>query len=172
RPDERVQLVDEQDDVVSVTELFDDLLEALFELTAVLRAGHQRADIERQDALALQRLRHVTLDDAVRETLGDRGLADPRPADERGVVLRAAAQDLDDALDLLLAADDRIELLRLRHRGEVHAELVERGRLGAGGLAGGGRRLDDRGVDQHEPRNYHDTALPTRLTEGVKHVRS
>ena len=32
-------------------------------------------------------------------------------------------------LDLLLAADDRVELLRLGHRREVHTELVEGGRL-------------------------------------------
>src|SRR5581483_1072536 len=126
RPHERVQLVDEQDDVVRVTELLDDLLEALLELAAVLRARDERPDVEREHALALQRLGHVTLHDAVREALGDGGLADARLSDERRVVLGAAAQDLDDALDLLLAADDRIELLRLGHRGEVHAELIER----------------------------------------------
>src|SRR6266852_1666885 len=144
--DERVQLVDEEDDVVRVTELLDDLLEALLELTAVLRSGHERADVECEHPLPLQRLRHVTLDDAVREPFGDRGLADARLADERGVVLRASAQDLDDALDLLLAADDRIELPRLGHRGEVHTKLVEGRRLGAGGLAAGGRRLGRRWV--------------------------
>ena len=58
-PDERVQLVDEQDGVVGVAELLDDLLEALLELAAVLRAGDERADVERQDALVEQRLRHV-----------------------------------------------------------------------------------------------------------------
>src|SRR5206468_3201481 len=70
RADERVQLVDEQDDVVRVTELLDDLLEALLELTAVLRAGHQRADVEREHALALERFGHVALDDAVRGRSG------------------------------------------------------------------------------------------------------
>src|SRR5207244_9650835 len=64
RADERVQLVDEQDDVVRVTELLDDLLEALLELTAVLRARDERADVQREDALALQRLRHGALHDA------------------------------------------------------------------------------------------------------------
>ena len=49
-------------------------------------------------------------DDAVREAFGDRGLADAGLADERRVVLGAAREDLDDPLDLLLAADDRVEL--------------------------------------------------------------
>ena len=49
-------------------------------------------------------------DDALREALRDGGLADARLADERGVVLGPPRQDLDDALDLLLAPDDRVEL--------------------------------------------------------------
>src|SRR3989442_1318901 len=139
--DERVELVDEGDHVVGVPELLDDLLEALLELAAVLRPGHQGTDVEREDALTLERLVHVALHDPVREALRDGRLADARLADERRVVLRPPAQDLDNALDLLLAADDRVELTCLRHRREVHAELVERRRLRAPGLAARGRRL-------------------------------
>ena len=109
-PDERVQLVDEEDRVVRVAELLDDLLEALLELAAVLGAGDERPDVEGQDALVEQRLGHVAADDPMGQALGDRGLADARLADQGGVVLRAAGQDLDDPLDLLLAADDRVEL--------------------------------------------------------------
>src|SRR5207247_2102048 len=125
-------------------------------------AGHERADVEREHALALERFGHVALDDAVREALGDRGLSDARLADERGVVLRAAAQDLDDALDLLLPTDDRIELLRFGHRREVDAELVQRGRLGAGGFPAGRGRLRRRGVLLAERRDD----LVTDLLEG------
>ena len=42
------------------------------------------------------------------------GLADAGLADEHRVVLGAAREDLDDALDLLRAADDRVELARAR----------------------------------------------------------
>ena len=129
RADERVQLVDEQHRVVGVAQLFDDLLEALLELAAVLRAGDEAADVERQDTLVEQRLRHVAGDDALRKALGDRGLADARLADERGVVLGAARQDLDDALDLLLAADDRVDLARADCVGQVDAQLIHGGRL-------------------------------------------
>ena len=47
-PDERVQLVDEQDGVVRVAQLLDDLLEPLLELAAVLGAGDERPDVEGQ----------------------------------------------------------------------------------------------------------------------------
>ena len=51
---------------------------------------------------------------ALREPLGDRGLADTGLADQHRVVLRAAREDLDHAADLLVAADHRIELSRPR----------------------------------------------------------
>src|SRR5207249_10920200 len=92
RADERVQLIDEEDDVVSVTKLLDDLLEALLELAAVLRPGDERPNVEGEHALALECLGHVALHDPVREPFGDRRLADARLTDQRGIVLRAARQ--------------------------------------------------------------------------------
>src|SRR5882724_8427809 len=47
-----------------------------------------------------RRLGHVARDDPLGEPLDDRGLAYAGLADEHGVVLRAAAQNLDDAADL------------------------------------------------------------------------
>ena len=41
------------------------------------------------------------VDDHLRQALDDRGLADAGLAEQHGVVLRAAAEDLDDALDLV-----------------------------------------------------------------------
>ncbi len=111
--------------VAARAQLLDDLLQALFELAAVLRSGDQRADVQREHPLVGQRVGDVAAHDPVRKALGDGGLADAGLADERGVVLRAPRQDLDDALDLLLAADDRVELAGAGELGEVHAELVE-----------------------------------------------
>ena len=147
RADERVELVDEQDRVVGVPQLLDDLLEPLLELAAVLRAGDERADVEGQDPLVEQDVRDVARDDPVGEALGDGGLADAGLADQGGVVLGLAAEDLDDPLDLLLAADHRVQLVRAGGLREVDAERVDRGRLaGALGLLGragrGGLRQD------------------------------
>ncbi len=56
--DDRVQLVDEEDDLARrVLDLREHGLEPLLELAAVLRAGEQRAEVERPDALALERPR-------------------------------------------------------------------------------------------------------------------
>src|ERR1700759_4176574 len=45
RPDEGVDLVDEQDDVAPGTDLLQHLLQALLEVTAVPGAGDQRAEV-------------------------------------------------------------------------------------------------------------------------------
>ena len=108
--DDRVQLVEEQDDLPArLGDLLEDGLQALLELAAVLRAGEQRADVERDDLAVAQRLGDVAVDDPLGEALDDRGLADAGLADEDRVVLRAPAEDLDDAADLLVAADDGVE---------------------------------------------------------------
>ena len=84
------------------------------------------AEVERDEPLVLQALGHVALDDAPGEALDDRGLADAGLADEHRVVLGAARQHLDDAADLVVAADDRVELALARRLGEVAAVLLER----------------------------------------------
>ena len=53
---------------------------------------------------------------------GDGGLAHAGFADEDRIVLRAAAENLDDALDFVLAADDRIEFAFLGQLGQVAAK--------------------------------------------------
>lgn len=57
------------------------------------------------DLLILQPGRHLASGDALGDALRDGGLADTGFADEAGVVLLAAAQDLDGAVDLTVAAD-------------------------------------------------------------------
>ena len=127
RADDRVQLVDEEDDLaLGALDLAEDGLQPLLELAAVLGAGEERADVERPDPLALEALGDVAGDDPLREALDDRGLAGARLPDQDGVVLRAAREHLDHAADLLVAADHRVELPLLGELGQVAAELLER----------------------------------------------
>ena len=145
RTHQGVELVDEQDDVAAGADLLEHLLEALLEVAAVAGARHQRAEVERVELLAHDRLGHVALGDGLGQALDDGGLAHAGLADEDGVVLGAAGQDLHDPLGLAVAADDRVELLLGGQLGQVAPELVEHERpgLGAllGALAGGGACL-------------------------------
>ena len=110
--DDGVDLVDEQDRVLVLLDLLHHLLQALFEIAAIARAGEQRAHVEREDGRAGEHLRHLAADDLAREAFGDRGLADAGIADQQRVVLLPPAQHLDGALDLGLAADQRIDPAR------------------------------------------------------------
>ena len=124
--DDGVDLVDEQDRARIVLELLHDGLQPLLEVAAIARAGEQRAHVEREDRRVLQHLGHLALDDLAGEALGDGGLADAGIADEQRVVLLPAAEHLDGAQHLLLAADQRIDLAVARLLVEVDAIGVER----------------------------------------------
>ena len=126
RTDDGVDLVDEQDGAGLLLELGDDALQALLEIAAVLGARDQRAHVERVDGAVGEHLGHLALDDQAREALGDRRLADAGFTDVERIVLAAAAQDLDGALDLELAADERIDAAFLREAVEVGGVLLER----------------------------------------------
>ena len=126
RAHDRVQLVDEEDDLaLGLGHLLEDGLQPVLELAAVLGARDERAEVEGDDALVLERLGDVALDDALGEALDDRGLADAGLADEHGVVLGAAREDLDDAAHLVVAADHGVELALAGELGEVAAVLLE-----------------------------------------------
>ncbi len=134
-PDEGVQLVDEQDDVAAGPDLLEHLLQALLEVAAVAGPGHQGAEVQGVELLALDGLGDVVGHDLLGQALDDGGLADAGLADQDRVVLGAAGQDLHDPLDLPLPADDRVELALAGQLGQVAAELVEHGRAGRGLLA-------------------------------------
>ncbi len=108
---ERVQLVDEQDDLpVRAGDLLQHGLETVLELAAILGAGHHRTEIQRNDTLVLEALRDVTRCDALRQPLDDGCLANARFADEHRIVLGPAAEHLDHPADLFVTADDWVEL--------------------------------------------------------------
>ena len=110
-----VHLVDEGDDLAfGVGDLLENRLEALLELAPELGSGHQGADVEGHHLLVLEAFGHVAGHDALGQALHDGGLAHARLADEHRVVLGAAAEHLDDAADLVVAADHRVELARGR----------------------------------------------------------
>ena len=67
-------------------------------------------DVERDQPLVLQSLGQVAVGDAPGQTLDDGGLADAGLADEDRVVLGAAAEHLDDPADLVVTADDGVDL--------------------------------------------------------------
>ncbi len=135
--DEGVEFVDEEDELA--VRLFDFLehgLEAVFKLAAELGTGEHGAEIERDDALVAQDFGDVTQEDAAREAFDDGGLADAGFANEDGVIFCAAREHLNDAADLLVAADDGVKFAAAGELGEVFGVLGEGLELAFGVLVG------------------------------------
>ena len=92
-------------------------LEPLLEVAAILGAGEQAAQVERIDDAVGEHVGHLAFDDQPRQALDNGRLADAGFAHVQRVVLAAAAQDLDGALDFELAPDQRVDAPFLRPRG-------------------------------------------------------
>ena len=121
-----MDLVDEGDDLaVRVLDFVEHALQALLELTTVLRAGHHGAQVKGDELLALQGGGHVARHDTLGQALHDGGLADARLTDQHRVVLGTAAQDLNHTANLLVTADDRVELAFLGGGRQVGRVLLQ-----------------------------------------------
>ena len=107
-------------------QVFEHVFQALFELAPELGTGQQRGHVQRQHALAFERIRHLPGHDALGQALHDGGFPDARLADEHRVVLGAPLQHLDGAADFVVPADHRVELASPGALGQVHAVFFER----------------------------------------------
>ena len=116
-----MDFVDEQNRPRRAFHLRDDCLQPLLEVTAVARASQQRAHVERKNGAICQHFGHIAIDDALGQPLGDCGFTDTRVTHVQRVVLGAAAEDLDRALDLVLTPDQRVDFARQRLFVEVDA---------------------------------------------------
>mmetsp|Transcript_12109 Transcript_12109/g.33550 ORF Transcript_12109/g.33550 Transcript_12109/m.33550 type:complete len:800 (+) Transcript_12109:33-2432(+) len=130
-----VDLVDQEDDLSGLGDLLQELGDPVLELPPLLGPGHQQAHVQGHDLLVLEELRELlpenpdVVDDALGEALGDGGLPHPRLPEQDGVVLPPPRQDLHHAQDLLVPADDRVEVAVPRLLAEVAAELLQDGLL-------------------------------------------
>ncbi len=125
RPDDGVDLVDEEDGAGDLAKRGDHRLQTLLEVAAETGTGEQRAHVEGEDARGLERVRDAALVDLEREPLRQCRLADPGLADEYRVVLAAPAEHARGALELDVAADQRVDLAGRRSCDQVHGEERE-----------------------------------------------
>ena len=88
--------------------------------------GDQGAEVEDQKLFLFQGLRHVALDNALRQPFDDGGLADAGLADQHRVVLGAARQHLHGAADLLVSADHRVDFAVERRLRQIAGKLLQR----------------------------------------------
>jgi hypothetical protein len=107
--DHGVDLVDKQDGAGLSLKLRQHRFQPLFEIAAITSAGEESTHIEGVDRRVEQYFGYFALNNAPRQALSDRCLADTRFTDIERVVLGAPAQYLDRAFDFGFAADQRID---------------------------------------------------------------
>jgi hypothetical protein len=106
-----------------------------------------------------QNFRHIALRDFLRQTFHDGGFAHAGFAEQNGIVLGAAAKNLDDPLDLVFAPDDGVHFALAGDFREVAAKGLERGRFDFTLFLGGGRPFfspGDRGCSSLLARQSSD----------------
>ena len=170
--DQRVRLVDEEDDRrLGSLHLLDHRPQPLLELALHARARLHQPDVEHPEAHVLQHRRHVAFREPQREALDHGGLSHPGLAGQDRVVLPPPHQHVDDLADLRVAADDRVDLAVPGAGGEVGGILRQR-RVAAGGAPGRRFRRSigpgtgptlDRAVEHLiEPRRRSPPGRPSR----------
>ena len=120
RAHDGVQFVDEDDGVFLFLDGAQDRLETLLEIAAVARARQERAHVDGENRGPAQGHRRLARFDPRGHAFDDGGLAHARVADEQGIVLPPPGQHVQRTFDLLVAADERVDLALARAFVQVH----------------------------------------------------
>ena len=123
--DDGVQFVYEQNDIFRPANFVHHRFDALFELAAVLCAGDHQRKVQSNHPLVAQELRNVAFGDFLSEAFNNRRLTNSGFPQQNGIILSASAENLNNTLDLVLAANDRVHLAFASDLGEVAAEGFE-----------------------------------------------
>ena len=124
-----VDFVDDEDDVARRLDVLDQTLHARFKLTAELGSGNKRRQIEQVDFFVLQLIRNVGGGNLLRQRFRNRGFADTGFTDQTGVILLAAAEDLNQTRDFTVTSDHGIQLSLSCTCGQIDAVRIEEFRL-------------------------------------------
>ncbi len=131
RADQGRQLIDKQNDLPGgIFDLFQHGLEPVFEFPAIFGPSEHGAQIEGDHAFVLQCLRNVAGDDALGQAFHDGGLAHTRLADEHGIILGAAGENLNHPANFFVTSDDRVKLAAAGQLGEITGVALQRLVLG------------------------------------------
>ena len=122
-----MELVNEQDYIRILRHLVDDGFQPLLEISSILRSCHDRTHVQRNESLVGKHRRDVSCNYLDSNAFHYGGFADSRVADQHRVVLSAASQNLDHALNFGFSSNERIELPFACSLGYVVAELLKRG---------------------------------------------
>ena len=127
RTNDCMDFVDEQHSIFVIFQLGNDRLETFLKIAAIAGTGQQkRAHVEREDGGVGQHLGYFTGYDLARQTFGNGGFPHTGVAHQERVVLATAAQHLNAALHLGIAADQRVDIALTRFGVQIDAVFFKR----------------------------------------------
>ena len=106
-----MHFINEKNDIARFTDFVKDFPQALLKFAPVLGARHHSGHGQRNDALVPQIERHVSRRDGLRQPFDDCGLPDARLSDQNRIVFPAPRKNLNDAPNLALTPDNRVQLI-------------------------------------------------------------
>ena len=109
RTDDVMNFVNKQDYVSLTGDLLQNFFDSFLKIAPVFGSCQHGGQVKGYDPLILDGFRHFSGNDFFREPFHNGGLAHTRLADQAGVILCAAGENLNDPLNLLIPPDNRIE---------------------------------------------------------------
>ena len=125
-----MKLINEEDDVRVFLQFVQNSLHPLFKLSAVLCACYQRGQVEGYDTFAEKGTRYLTLDNTAGKAFSYSRLTNTGFADQYGVILFPAAEDLCNTFQFILSSHNGIETAFLGCTCNITSEIVEDGCFG------------------------------------------
>ena len=138
---QRVHFINEQDDLAFGRLYFiEHAFQTLFKFAAIFGASNQRPHVERHQGAVFQRVGHIAIGNAQRQTFGNCRFANAGFANQHWVILGPAGENLDVAANFLIATNNGVQLAVMGSLGQIAGELLQRvisvlGRGRIGGLA-------------------------------------
>ena len=129
-PDDGMDFINEKNDIACRLYILQCLFHAFLKFPTIFRACDHSGQIQRKNPLMPQGIGHIAITDFLRQTLHNRRFPDTGVTHQAGVILRSAAQNPNDTLNLLLSADNRVEFSLLCQCRHISAEFIQCFRLG------------------------------------------
>ena len=121
-----MNLIDEEDGIVILSQFFDEALETLFKVPSIARAGENSAHVEGIDFHAVEGIGDLALVNAEGQPLGDRSLAYTGVTDEDRIVLSTSAQDLHRSFEFFVPTDQGVNVTGSSFLHELRTETTQR----------------------------------------------
>ncbi len=127
-----VNFINEKYDIIYLGKFIQNRLHAFFKLTAVFGSCHNRSDVETHHPFVEQNAGNFLLHNAQGKSFRNGRFPNSRLANQNGIVLFPAAQNLCKTLNFNVASYNRVEAVLFSQTGNICSEIIQNGSIGFG----------------------------------------